>query len=134
MASDTIPAIGATEEADCDLLLKGNARRIFSEPDAAKRLAALQEIWADDGTLVERDAVATGHAAISTGVGALLAQLPPGTNFVPQGDAVGHHGLARLRWQASDADGAPLPVTGTDIAFVQDGKIVRLYVVLDAKA
>lgn len=134
MASGTIPAIPAipaAEEADYDGLLKGNARRVFSEPDAAKRLAALREIWADDGTLVEKDAVATGHAAISTGVGALLAQLPPGTSFVPQGEAAGHHGLARLRWQAADAGGTPLPVTGTDVAFVQGGRIVRLYVILD---
>ena len=64
-------------------------------------------------------------------VGALLKMLPPGTTFEAEGPAAGHHGLGRLRWRAVDASGKPLGVTGTDIAVVEDGRIAKLYVILD---
>ena len=51
--------------------------------------------------------------------------------FEAEGPAVGHHGLGRLRWRAVDSSGKPLGVTGTDIAFVEDGRIAKLYVILD---
>ncbi len=51
--------------------------------------------------------------------------------FAPIGLAVGHHGLGRLRWRAVDDKGQPAPVSGTDVAFFRDGRIERLYVLLD---
>ncbi len=115
-------------------LLSDNARRVFSEPDGAKRIAALQDLWSADGTLFEDTSTAIGHEAISDSVGRLLDQLPPGTVFAPDGRAAGHHGVARLRWKATAADGTIGPVSGTDIAYVQNGKIERLYVILDDDA
>lgn len=129
--SSTTTHAPADRAIDFDAVLKANAQRVFSEPDAAKRMAALTELWAEDGALVEQDAIASGYEAISASVGALLAHLPSGILFVPQGDAAGHHGLARLRWRATAEDGTPVPVSGTDIAMIEDNRIQRLYVVLD---
>lgn len=117
---------------DLDTLMKANAKRIFSEKDPDCRIKALQDLWAPASSLFEEDAEYSGHEAISAAVGSLLERLPDGTAFVPEGNAAGHHGIARLRWRAASAEGTPLPVSGTDIAFVEDGLIVRLYVILDA--
>jgi hypothetical protein len=116
---------------DYDSLLRANAKRIFSEPRVEQRLAALKELWAENGVLVESEHVATGWDAVSVSVGELLEMLPPGTTFEAEGPAAGHHGLGRLRWRAVDSSGKPLGVTGTDIAFVEDGRIAKLYVILD---
>lgn len=111
--------------------MSANASRVFSEPDAAKRLAAMTELWTPDGTLFEQESVVSGHEAISESVGALLRQLPPDTVFTPTGAAMGHHGLALLRWAAGRRGGAPGAVSGTDIASIKDGRIHKFYVFLD---
>jgi hypothetical protein len=116
---------------DYDGLLRANAKRVFSEPSAERRLAALKELWAENGVLVENEHAVTGWDAVSGSVGALLDMLPPGTTFEAEGPAAGHHGLGRLRWRAVDSSGKSLGVTGTDIAFVEDGRIAKLYVILD---
>jgi hypothetical protein len=114
-----------------DGLLRANAKRVFSEPSVERRLTALKELWAESGVLVENEHVVTGREAVSAHVGTLLKMLPPGTTFEAEGSAAGHHGLGRLRWRAVDTSGKPLGVTGTDIAFVEDGRIAKLYVILD---
>lgn len=130
MSSTRHPA-AADHASDFDSLLKANAKRVFSEPDAAKRMTALTELWAEDGELIEQDTVVSGYEAIAAGVGALLARLPSGILFAPQGSAAGHHGLARLRWRATASDETPVAVSGTDIAMIEDNRIHRLYVILD---
>jgi SnoaL-like domain len=116
---------------DYDRILRANAKRVFSEPDVGQRLTALKELWAENGVLVENEQVVTGRDAVSDSVGVLLKMLPPGTTFEAEGRAAGHHGLGRLRWRAVDSSGKPLGVAGTDIAFVEDGRIAKLYVILD---
>jgi len=49
---------------------------------------------------------------------------------VPDGVAVGHHGLARLAWHAGPDQG-PIAVTGADVAEFEGGKISRLWVLLN---
>lgn len=123
-----------TKDSSFGAVLTENAVRVFSERDPGKRMLALQEIWAPDGVLYEDGTVVTGIEAISATVGALLDNLPPGSRFSPDGPVVGHHGLARLRWIAVDASGAPGPVSGTDVAFVDNGRITSLYVFLNPMA
>ena len=119
------------ESVDFDFILTANATRVFSERDASLRRAALEDLWAPQGLLVEDGHVLQGLDAISESIGSLLNQLPPGTRFVPSGPAAGHHGVGRLRWRAVDAAGQPSPVSGTDIALIEAGKISHLYVILD---
>jgi hypothetical protein len=125
-----MPSISST---DYDTLMRANAVRVFSERDPAKRLEALSEIWAPDGTLFELETV-SGYEAISESVGALLRQLPPDTVFTPAAPAMGHHGLGLLRWAAGVRGAAPGPVTGTDVAIIKEGRIQALYVFLDPSA
>jgi hypothetical protein len=115
---------------DYDRLMRANLTRVFGERDASRRIAAIRELYAEDGVLYEPQASATGHASISQAVGELLSSLPPTFAFTTIGPAVGHHGVGRLRWRSGPAND-PAAVTGTDVARFTDGKIRTLHVFLD---
>lgn len=117
-------------EIDYNHLMQNNIARVFGERDPARRRAAIGDLYAEDATLYEPEAVATGHAAINDAVTALLSHLPPDFVFTPLGPAVGHHNLGRLRWQSGPA-GGPAVVTGMDVAQFERGRIRALYVLLD---
>jgi hypothetical protein len=115
---------------DYDGLMQANLARVFGERDAFRRTKAIAQLYADDAILYEPDASATGHAAISQAVKALLSSLPPNFVFTAIGPAVGHHGVGRLRWQSGPPNG-PVAVTGTDVARIEGGRIQNLHVFLD---
>lgn len=121
----------ASSAPDFNAILRANLEQVFSERDADKRIAAIDALFSADPTMYEPDGVVTGKQAISDVAGALLEQFGPDFSFVAQGVAVGHHGMAYLRWQAGPKEG-PVVVTGADVAEIIDGKIVRLWVLLDA--
>jgi len=116
--------------ADFDDLMQAHLSRVFGDRDGSRRLSALQEIYAEDASLFEPDATATGYEAISGAVEALHTRLPPSFVFTAAGPAVGHNGVARLHWRAGPRDG-PAAVTGTDVAWVENGRIKALYVFVD---
>jgi hypothetical protein len=117
-------------ETDHDHLLRSNLARIFNERDPARRAAALDDLYVADPLMYEPDAVVEGRAAIADVAGALLDRFGPDFAFVAEGKAVGHHGFAWLRWHAGPKDG-PVMVTGADAAEIVDGRIARLWVLLD---
>jgi len=119
-----------SQSIDYDTLMQANLARVFSERDAARRMEAIVELYADNATLHEPHASVTGHAAISRAVDTLLSSLPPNYVFTVIGPAVGHHDVARLRWQAGPRNG-PVTVTGTDVARFEGGRIQVLHVFLD---
>src|SRR6478752_9733788 len=111
-----------TRVTDFNGILQANLKRVFSERDAVKRRAAIRELYASDAVLYEPDDIATGHDAIAHAVDALLTRLPPNFVFTSIGPAVGHHGLARLRWRGGPPQG-PVAVTGMDVVHVDGGLI-----------
>jgi hypothetical protein len=123
----------ASSAPDFNALLRANLEQVFNERDADKRIAAIQQLFSAEPTMYEPEGIVTGQAAISDVAGALLEQFGPDFSFVAQGVAVGHHGMAYLRWHAGPKEG-PVVVTGADVAEVVDGKIVRLWVLLDPPA
>ncbi|EWY36114.1 hypothetical protein N825_29605 [Skermanella stibiiresistens SB22] len=118
------------DEPDYDHLLRSNLERVFNERDAEKRAAALNDLFVAEPILYEPANIVTGRAAISAVAGDLLDRFGPTFRFTPQSDAVGHHGLGLLSWRAGPADG-PVVITGTDAAEIVDGRIARLWVLLD---
>lgn len=118
------------QSIDYDTLMQANLARVFGERDATRRMEAIAELYADNATLHEPHASATGHAAISQAVATLLSSLPPNFVFTVIGPAVGHHDVARLHWQAGPPNG-PTAVTGTDVARFEGGRIQVLHVFLD---
>jgi hypothetical protein len=120
-------------EPDYDSLLRANLERVFNERDAATRDAAVAEIFVADPVMYEPAAVVEGRAAISAVAGRLLEQFGTTFAFAAEGRAAGHHGMASLRWHAGPA-GGPVTVTGIDTAEIVDGRIARLWVLLDQPA
>ena len=121
----------APAEVDFDALMQAHLTRVFGERDGSRRLGALKDIYAEDAIVYEPDATATGYEAISGAVEALYARLPPSFVFTASGPAVGHNGVARLHWRAGPPNGSTA-VTGTDVAFVEKGRIKFLYVFVDS--
>ena len=121
----------SAQSIDYDGLMQANLARVFGERDAARRLRAIAELYADDAVLYEPpDAAASGHTAINQAVQALMSSLPPNFAFTAIGPAVGHHGLGRLRWKSGPPNG-PVAVTGIDVARIEGGRIQTLHVFLD---
>lgn len=118
------------DQSDFDALLRGNLARVFNERDSARREAAISELFVANPVMYEPDNVVEGRAAISAVAGALLQQFGPDFHFTPVGNAVGHHGMGVLHWEAGP-QGGPVAVTGADMAEVVDGRISRLWVLLD---
>jgi hypothetical protein len=116
--------------ADFDDLLRANLQRVFNERDDAARAAAVAELYVAEPVMYEPDAIVEGRAAIAATAGALLERFGPDFAFIPQAAAVGHHGTGALRW-TSGPKGGPVAVTGTDVVDVIDGRIARLWVLLD---
>jgi hypothetical protein len=119
----------ALAEPDYDRLLRANLDRVFSERDPAKRERALDELFVAEPVLYEPTAVVTGRAAISEVAGALLKQFGPSFHFVPDGTALGHHGLGVLRWRSA-SEGETPTISGADVAEIVGGRIARLWVML----
>jgi hypothetical protein len=118
------------EVTDFDGLMQANLAQVFGERHASRRMKAIAQLYADDAVLYEPEASATGHAAISQAVEALLSSLPPNFVFTAIGPAVGHHGVGRLRWQSGPLNG-PVAVTGTDVARIEGDRIRTLHVFID---
>jgi SnoaL-like domain len=115
---------------DYQMIMQANLERVFAERDAARRIVAIRELYAEDAELHEPHRSAQGHEAISQAVTDLLAQLLPDFSFTAIRPALGHNGVGRLQWR-SGPPGGPVAVTGTDVAHVTGGRIRTLYVFLD---
>jgi hypothetical protein len=131
--SETEHAARRAPEPDYDHLLRANLERVFNERDADRRSVALDELYVAEPVMFEPTNVVEGRSAISAVAGNLLEQFGPTFRFTPLGTAVGHHGLGSLQWQAGP-DGGPIVVTGADVAEVVDGRIARLWVLLNLPA
>lgn len=125
MAEQDAPAT-----VDFDRLLRANLERVFNERDDSRRDAALVELFTDDAVMYEPSRPVVGRAAISRVAAQLLQQFGPAFRFVPEGPGVGHHGMGTLRWSAGGI-GGPVVVRGFDTAEVVDGRIARLWVLIE---
>jgi len=110
-----------------ELLLR-NLKEVFGEGDAARRRAAVEELWAEDGVFYAPSGPVTGHAAIDAFAGA-LRELHPEFAYAPGTPQVLHN-AGRLGW-ASGPRGQIPAYTGWDFILVRDGRIGALYVFLD---
>ena len=112
----------------CELLNR-NLQEVFGEGDAARRRAAIEELYTDDCVLDVPPGVFVGHDALDKFAGDLRATHP---NFVytPHGAPQALHNAGRLAW-GSGPRGENPGYTGLDVIIVRDDKIAALYVFLD---
>jgi hypothetical protein len=111
-------------------IMQANLERVFGERDAARRIEAIRDLYAEDAELHEPQQSARGHEAISQAVTELLAHLPPDFTFTAIRPALGHNGVGRLQWRAGPPNG-PVAVTGTDVAHFEHELIRSLHVFID---
>jgi hypothetical protein len=98
----------------------------WNDPDATRRAAILDEVWADGASYTDPSVHAAGSRALLAHIAGVQGRRPGGK--VVRTSAVDlHHGIARFAWCASDATGATL-VEGIDLAFVSanGAKIERI--------
>lgn len=110
-------------------LLERNLQEVFGEGDAARRRAAIDELWTEDAVLYVPPGIVTGRDAIDTFAGDLRATHPDYV-YTSHGKPQVLHNGGRMAWGSGPRDGAP-EYTEWDVIIVRDGKIAALYVFLD---
>jgi hypothetical protein len=110
-------------------LLYRNLQEVFGEGNAARRQAAIAELYAEDCVLYVPPGIFVGPDALDKFAGDLRATHPHFV-YTPRGEAQALHNAGRLAW-GSGPSGEPPNYTGLDVVIVRDGKIASLYVFLD---
>ena len=111
-------------------LLNRNLQEVFGEGDAARRRAAIEELYTDDCVLYVPPGVFFGHDALHKFAGDLRATHPHFV-YTPHGEPQALHNAGRLAW-GSGPRGEKPDYTGLDVIIVRDDKIAALYVFLDS--
>jgi hypothetical protein len=119
-----------TEVQEPSTILRRMVLEVFGERDAARRAAAVQELFAPDAAFSDAEASVSGHDAIDATAGRILGGAPPDFAFTIVDGPQAIADLARVSWHFGPTPDAPA-VRGTDIALIADGRITRLYTFLE---
>jgi SnoaL-like protein len=110
-------------------LLERMLEGVFNEPDPQRRAAVIGEVFADDVVFADDERTVRGRDELAATVTGLLAQ-GPGLVFTPAGPFRGVGDLGMRPWRLGPPGGEPV-LGGLDVAQVVDGRIARLWTVLD---
>jgi hypothetical protein len=111
-------------------LLTRNLQKVFGANDAARRRAAIDEIFADDCVFYDpKGGIYRGRDEIDRIAGAIRATRPD-FRYQPiaEPEEVGNGG--RLQWVSGRPGDAPA-YAGTDFIIARDGGIIALYLFFD---
>jgi hypothetical protein len=112
-------------------LLTRNLHEIFGEKDAARRRAAIDEIFAEDCVFHDPNgSVHRGRDAIDRVAGAIKAAHPD-FRYQPVAAPEERGDGGRIRWVSGRPDQAPA-YAGTDFIIARDGRIAAIYLFFDA--
>jgi hypothetical protein len=111
-------------------LLIRNLREVFGEGDAARRRAAIAELYTYDCAVTVPPGVFTGHDALDKLAGDLRATHPHFV-YTPTGAPQSLHDAGRVAWSSGPRGEKP-DYTGLDVIITRGGKIAVLYVFLDS--
>lgn len=112
-------------------LLTRNLQEVFGENDAARRRAALDELYTDDCVLYVPDGVYNGRNAIDQFAGDLRLTHPQFV-YTPHGDPQVLHDSGILAWGSGPKGEAPEYI-GLDVIITTEGRISALYVYLNPR-
>lgn len=113
-------------------LLHRMLQEVFGEGDAARRRAAIKELYTDDCVVDVPQGVFVGHDALDKLAGDVRATHPDFV-YTPHGAPQALHNAGRLAW-GSGPRGRKPDYTGEDVMIIRDGKIAALYGFLDSKS
>lgn len=103
---------------------------LWNETDPGKRQKIMTAIYAENIVMVDRHFIATGHKQID-GFITDLQQKGSGFSFSHVKPVEVHHNIARLFWQVGSKE-KPAVKTGMDLFVMENGRIAKLYVFVDA--
>lgn len=112
-------------------LLTRNLQEVFGENEPARRRAAVDELWSEDGVFYDpKTGVHRGRGEIDRIAGVIRATHPD-FQYQPiaQPEELGNGG--RVKWVAGRPGEAPA-YAGTDFLIARDGRIAALYLFLDS--
>jgi hypothetical protein len=111
-------------------LLTRNLQDVFGENDAARRRAAIDEIWADDGVFYDPNSGAhRGRDEIDRIAGVVKATHPDFRyQLIAEPEELGNAG--RVPWVSGRPGEAPA-YAGTDFLIARDGQISAVYLFFD---
>jgi SnoaL-like domain len=111
-------------------LLTRNLQDVFGENDAARRRAAIDEIWTEDGVFYDPNSGAhRGRDEIDRVAGTIRAT-HPAFKYQPIADPEELGNGGRVRWVAGRPGEAPA-YAGTDFIIARDGRIAAVYLFFD---
>lgn len=90
----------------------------WNETDPAARRAAVERLWAADGSYTDPLADVRGHDQIEATIAAVRAQFPDFV-FRLAGPVDAHHRQVRFGWELGPVDGEA-PVVGFDVAVADE--------------
>jgi hypothetical protein len=111
-------------------LLTRNLQDVFGENDPARRRAAIDEIWAEDGVFYDPNSGAhRGRDEIDRVAGAIKATHPDFRyQLIAEPEELGNAG--RVPWVSGHPGEAP-SYAGTDFIIARDGQISAVYLFFD---
>jgi SnoaL-like domain len=112
-------------------LLHRNLQEVFGEGDPARRRAAIEELYTDDGVVYVEPGAFVGHDSVDKFAGELRATHPHFV-YTHRGEAQAVHNGGILAW-GSGPKGEQPEYTGLDVIVVREDKIAALYVFLNPK-
>jgi hypothetical protein len=116
-------------QSTAEELLARMVAEVFNEPDVDRRAAAIDQVFAPDVVFVDAEHEVHGREELAATVTGLLAQ-GPGLVFAPVGSFRGVVDLGMRSWRLGPPGGEPV-LGGLDVAQVVDGRIARLWTLLD---
>jgi hypothetical protein len=116
-------------EPSSEQLLERMLQGVFNEPDPQRRAEVIAEVFSADVVFVDDEQTVTGREHLAATVTGLLAQ-GPGLVFTPAGPFRGVGDLGMRPWRLGPPGGEPV-LGGLDVAQVVDGRIARLWTLLD---
>ena len=112
-----------------DELLERMLQGVFNEPDPQRRAEVIAEVFSAEVVFVDDEQTVTGREHLAATVTRLLAQ-GPGLVFTPAGPFRGVGDLGMRPWRLGPPGGEPV-LGGLDVVQVVDGRIARLWTLLD---
>ena len=95
---------------------------MWNETDAVRRGDDIERAWAGDGSYIDPQLEARGHAALSEMVAAVHTRFP-GYRFRRASGIDAHHNVLRFAWELVGPDG-PVAVSGVDVGVLSpDGRL-----------
>ena len=111
-------------------LLTRNLQEVFGENDSARRRAAIDELWTEDGVFYDpKTGVHRGRDEIYRIAGAIRATHPD-FQYQPIAKPEELRNGGRVKWVAGLPGQAPA-YAGTDFLIARDGRIAAVYLFFD---